>query len=471
MTASALSVAGANLCFAVAGAGLLRTVGGWRTIGGLARRAGLAYMTGLAAVGVVLQLALVAGLPFGVPLVLGVCATLAATGLFARSAVDGPPRAPLPRVLWLPAAVVVGTLALLAVDLLFQPLGVWDAWAQWTSKAKAIVLFDGLDPAYLASEPYRPWNPDYPTALPAIEAAAFSFMDDFDTQVIHLQFWFVLAGSLLALGELLRERVNALLVWPTLLLLALAPSLQILSASALADAPVAVFFALAGVCAWRWLEDDEDLWLRLVAVFAAGAMATKFEGRIFALALFAALLAVVAGQGRRRIVPVAVAAAVSFATLVPWLVWVAVHDVRGIFPTDIDTIVHGDLVGNVDRIPRALASLLGRSLDPTSWLVLVPLAVAAAVLAWRHARDRRGIVFAGVTVGFVYAGLLVVYWATPLDVEWHLRQSAWRVVSGPVLFLAALTPLLLQAALAGASERRAPEESRPADRDQYALTP
>ena len=471
MIGPALSVVAVNACIWIAGAGLLRALGGWRTPRGLARRAGLAYMAGFAAVAVALQLALVLGIPFGTGLVLVVCALLAVSGLLARSTADAGAGEPLPRVLLAPAVVVLATIALLAVDLLFQPLGVWDAWAQWTAKAKAVVLFDGLDPSYLAAEPYRPWNPDYPVGLSAIEAASFSFMGELDTQVLHLQFWFVLAGSLLALAELLRGRVRPLLVWPTLLLVALAPSVQIISASALADVPVALLFALAGVCAWRWVEEGAGLWLCLVVVFASGAMATKVEGRIFALALFAALLVVVAREGRRRLLLVAGAAAVSVATLVPWLAWVAVHDVRGIFPTDLGTVLGADLVGNLDRLPNAVASLLGRSLDPRSWLLLVPLAAAAAVLAGRHASDRRGLGLAALTTALAYGGLLVVYWATPLDVEWHLRQSAWRVVAGPVLLLAALTPLLLQAALDGSSSRRVAVELRREGEGHYPLTP
>ena len=41
------------------------------------------------------------------------------------------------------------------------------------------------------------------------------------------------------------------------------------------------------------------------------------------------------------------------------------------------------------------------------------------------------------------AVLTLAYWTTPLDFDYHVSTSARRVVTGPVLFWASLTPLLL----------------------------
>jgi hypothetical protein len=47
------------------------------------------------------------------------------------------------------------------------------------------------------------------------------------------------------------------------------------------------------------------------------------------------------------------------------------------------------------------------------------------------------------TVLVTMAGLIFVYWATPLDPTWHLRQSGYRVIAGPLLFATFLLPALL----------------------------
>ena len=94
-------------------------------------------------------------------------------------------------------AIAAGMTALMAVDLWFQPLGRWDAWAQWTAKARVIYLFHGLAPSILSTSPYYAMNPDYPTLLPALEASDFTFMGSIDTRVIHVQFWLLFAATVI----------------------------------------------------------------------------------------------------------------------------------------------------------------------------------------------------------------------------------------------------------------------------------
>ena len=447
MSGTVAAVLGANACFLAAGAGLLRGLGGWRTPRGLLARLGLAYVAGVAAVGVLLQLLLVAGAPFGVPLVLVASGTLTATALLGRAGADATgPRLP-PRLLLAPAAVAVGMLALLVVDSVYQPIGAWDAWAQWTAKARALVLFDGLEASLFASDAYRDWNPDYPLLVPALDGADLAFSGGVGTRALALQSWLLLAGFLLAAAELLRDRVRPALVWPTLVLLAVAPAVQIGTAAALADVPLAVFVALAGVCAWRWLESEARLDLALLALLAAAALATKVEGRVFVAALFASIGVALAVTERRRLVPLGVAGAVALVGLVPWSLWAAHHGPTGV--VDVTAAGARERLGELDRVPLAVRELGVALVDPSAWLVLLPVAVAAALLAWRAGGDRRAVAVTSATFALSLAGLVLVYWVTPLDPRWHLDRSAHRVVTAPLLQVAVLTPLLLASALAG----------------------
>jgi hypothetical protein len=45
--------------------------------------------------------------------------------------------------------------------------------------------------------------------------------------------------------------------------------------------------------------------------------------------------------------------------------------------------------------------------------------------------------------GASLAAMVGVYWVTPLDFDYHVATSVRRVVTAPVLFAAAMTPLLL----------------------------
>ena len=446
-----------NLLFFAAGAGLLRLLGAWRTPRGLTRTLGVAYLAGIAAVGVTLQLVLVLGSPFNRWVVIAVCGAFALAGLAARDPVDPPAyRARVPAYLWPASIALVGIVALMAVDLWFQPLGVWDAWAQWTAKARALVVFNGLNVDVLASAPYRPWNPDYPLLVPAIEASDFTFMGHVNTRAIHVQFWLIYAGFLLALLELLRGRVREVLVWPFVLAIALSPAVQIQTASALADVPVGVFFAMAGLFAWRWVVDADRLALKLFPVFAAGAYASKFEGRIYISALSVTMIAVIAITARARLLVTLASVGVAVLVgLVPWSLWASHHHVVGVFSTSLRERLGAGLIGKLDRIPLILEVLAENVFNPSRWLLLGLVILASVVVAWSALPSRVGVWLVVGTLGLVAAGLVLVYWATPLELRWHLAQSARRVVTGPMLFAITLLPLLLESAVRGGRQETA----------------
>ena len=151
--------------------------------------------------------------------------------------------------------------------------------------------------------------------------------------------------------------------------------------------PLALFFALAGVCAWRWLALGEHRALGLLALFAAATCATKFEGLVLVGALLLVLVLLIAGSSRRRAALTAAVGLVALVGVLPWRLWMAAHDVH-----QYHSIAQGlhpeTLWSRLDRIPTAVWALLREMLDPSSWLLLVPIALAAAVLAIA-ARERR----------------------------------------------------------------------------------
>jgi hypothetical protein len=302
----------------------------------------------------------------------------------------------------------------------------------------------------LASAPYRPWNPDYPLLVPAIEASDFTFMGHVNTRAIHVQFWLIYAGLLLALLELLRGRVREVLAWPFVLAVALAPAVHIQTASALADVPVGVFFAMAGLFAWRWVVDADRLAVRLFPVFAAGAYASKFEGRIYISALSVTMIAVIAITARARLLVTLGAVGVAVLVgLVPWSLWASHHHVVGIFSTSLRERLGAGLIGKLDRIPLILQVLTENVFNPSRWLLLGLVVLASVVVAWSALPSRVGVWLIVGTLGLVAAGLVLVYWATPLELRWHLAQSSRRVVTGPMLFAITLLPLLLESAVRG----------------------
>lgn len=444
----------------VVGQALLAGAGIVRSRAAAVRAAGLALVAGWAASGVVLAFALMAGAALGMPLVAAAWVGLAAAGAAAARAVSPLRRAEAPRRprSWpgiAGAAVLAAYLcALLARSLV--PSGDLhpDAWTQWLLKAKVIYFLGGLDSG--AGGLTHQANPDYPPLDPVQEATAFHVLGRADPLALPLLHWILFAAFLGALAFLLRPRTSPALLWPSLAMLALAPRLTALVGSSLADEPLALLIALAGVAGTLWLREREARWAALACVFLAAAALTKNEGLMLGLVL-AATLAVAA----RRRGGLALLAAPLVGWL-PWKLWLHVHAVPTNFGYDFGRIVHpGTLAADRAYLWYGARSLLESLFSPRQWLLIVPAALALGVLA---ARRRRPLAVLGLAFPLVVLlGFSAIYWlgngictwepgtvcnGSWHDVEWLVGSSADRIVASVAVLLAAVFPLL--AADAGA---------------------
>ncbi len=435
MTHDLLGLALVNCCFLAAGAGVTGLAGWWQGRGVL-RALGVSYLAGIAAFGVVAQLLYVLGASLARWQVLAICAALAAGALRGlRGRTPGPSALRLPR---LALAAVAGMLALLAVDLWFQPLWAYDAWTFWTPKAHALYALNGLEPSWFGANDLL--NRDYPLLLPALEAATFRFTG-YETSLLDLQSWLALLAFLAAIVEVGRRLGGRRSVLVAVLLsLVFAPSVADQLASAEADIPLAAMFACGGLAACVWLEERRTGALALAALLAAGCAATKIEGTVFAIALFAPLAILGLRRSRRDGLLAAGAGVGALAIgILPWRIWLSSHHVPEQVTVHRLTSV-SLLSSHADRLPRAAAYLAWKLFDPRAWILLVPLCLVVLVLS---RRERSPVAFfAAAAAGLALAGLLVAYWTTPLPFHYHLATSARRVITGPIFLLAALLPLV-----------------------------
>src|SRR5439155_5960380 len=240
VSGDALRLALFNALLLIAGSGVTGALGWWRGRS-LVRVLGLSYLAGVAAFGVLAQLLYACGASLSTWKVVAVCALLALGGL---GATRGRPLQPATRTRWRLAGVIVaGMLALLAVDLWFQPLWAYDAWTFWTPKAHGLWAL-GLDSRWFTQANLT--SPDYPILLPAVEAAGFHFTG-YEQSLLDLQSLLFFAAFLRAVYELAHEHGDAAVLWAVLAMLAVAPSVADQLAAAEADIPLAVLFATAGL--------------------------------------------------------------------------------------------------------------------------------------------------------------------------------------------------------------------------------
>ena len=128
----------------------------------------------------------------------------------------------------------------------------------------------------------------------------------------------------------------------------------------------------------------------------------------------------------------------------PWELWSRAYSLGNAF-SEAGGAGSVDLLDVTGRLPRAAEAIARELADPSSWLALVALAVVAVALALRKPAGRAAAFFTLAVALASLAAMLVAYWATPLDFDYHVATSVRRVITAPVLFAAAMTPLLLAA--------------------------
>lgn len=436
---------GANALMLVAGLGLLPLLGVARSWRELVARSGLSYLCGLAVAGIVAANLALVRVSFGW---LGLALLAAVTSAAGAWRLRGTARPGWGRPGWITLAGVLALVAVLAEygrAFAVAPLNRYDAWAIWALKGHALYAFGWADPSVFAGSEYRFSNLDYPLLLPSLEAIDFRAMGAFDTRILHLQFLLFLVAALLALAALLRDRVPPLLLWCSLLAIALSPAVFDQLLTAYADLPLALVFAVGVAAAGRWLITNERWTLALAALCFAAALLTKNEGSLFVVGAFFGLMLV--GWERRRTLAVAVAA--DFLLLLPWKVYVWIYDLHDINYSLADSFDADHLSGRLGVGPIAFRTLGGQMLDPLQWGLLAPLfalIVVAALATGLRALPLYAVVWTVVS----WLGLSWIYVISHYEYSSYLDSTKQRVIASIVLGGAALTPLLAAEAWASA---------------------
>jgi hypothetical protein len=429
---------GANALILAAGLGALPLLGVARSWRELASRSGLAYLCGLAIAGVLSAHLALVRLSAGWIVVALLALLLLGAGTWRLRGTETLRWRRPSTLTVVGSAAVVGGLVEYARAFALAPLDVYDAWAIWALKGHALYAFGWADPALFANSSYQFAHLEYPLLLPSLEAIDFRVMGAFDTQLLHLQFFLLLVAGLGALAALLYDRVPPILLWSSLLALMLAPAVFDQLLSALADLPLALFFAAGALAAARWLVTNERWAIWVATLFFAAAVLTKNEGALFVLAAFLGL-AFTAGSRRWR--PLAAAAVIDVLAVLPWHIFTAIHGLNSADYKLTDSFDLGHVIDRLHIAPIAFGTLGVQMIDPRHWgilLVLFAAAVTAGFLVGLRGLPLYGAILAVVS----WLGLTWIYMITHLSYGHYLDVTKQRVISSIVVAGAALTPLL-----------------------------
>lgn len=444
---------GLNVLFLACGLGVVWLVRGLETWGEVARLAGLAYVVGTVCIASLWTLFLIAGGPFSGWVVVGLpVAVSAAMVAIARRLGRPRPRIGSPRAGpgTLVAAVGVAAATLLSEALLrgarLSGLYWWDAWAFWILKAKAIYFFGHLDEEIFRTAA----GPSYPPLVPVLDAATFHAMGRPDVVTLHLQYWLLGIGFVWAVAGILSERrVPAWLLWPSLLLVLVAPRLGRRFLVTEADLLLDYLFVLAALLVLLWLLERERWAIVTATLLMCGMVLTKREGLLLSAVLVASALAVSLRDWRGTWPRLGLCVAAVAAVAAPWRIWYVAHGIEGEAPAGGVSPTN-----DVDRLWPAMRLAFDVLFSSDYWSVIVPVALGAAVLA-ALAREFRGAGFVALLVTLVTLGGGWFVWAIPqLPITQDFGGNPIvRYMGAAALLCAAATPLLLSAAWSSACAR------------------
>ncbi len=437
-----------NTGFAALGLALLFALRGFPRLGDAVRLAGLGHLLGAAVFGILWTQLLVVGLPFsGLAVVATIVFGIAGgIGIGPRLGRPRPLRSGRGEGRPSTSTVLVTATGIALVGLLLeaffrsarlQGLQAFDAWAFWVPKAKAIYFFGGLDEQVFTTAA----GPTYPPLLPILDAASFHAMGSADTVTLHVQFWFLLLGAVAAIAGLLAPHVPAWALWPSLLVVLVAPRFGERLLTPQADVLVDCLFVVAALLLALWLRDGCGWRLAAAAILLAGATLTKREGLLFAAAALTAVLVASWTRGRGRLVRLAGVAGLVAVAALPWRLWYRSRDLGGEAPAELG------LGTSADRAVDALRLSVEVLFDTALWSLAPYLLVGAIVIAVAFG-DRRLALFFGALLGLAFLGgawVTYSYATLPVTADEALNPIV-RYTGALIVMAAAAMPLLVASA-------------------------
>lgn len=436
---------------AAPGAALLWALGIVERLRGLPAALGPAYLTGVALVMPAMIALLTAGLPARLPQFVALSVVL--TGAFAAAGVaaerrgrrvaepaeDDPPGPGGERWIWRAGIAAIALFFAVGATAFVNAPTTGDEATIWTFKAIALFQLDsGLGNDVFESRTGAA-HLHYPILQPVLESTFFRAMGGAKTMEWHMALWVLYGAFVWTVGFLLRRRgAGRLVVLAPVAALALTPAAARGLAIGYADVTVACLAALGALCVGMWVDGAPGRWALLGGVFLGAAANTKNEGQLAAVAVVVALAAVVAAARGRGWRPLAGTAAITAASVVPWLLWRSAQGHED--PVNVplsQSLSLSYLSDRGGRLGSTLDYVFPELTNQGSWLWIAPAFLALALVCLVAGAVRRLAAFYLAATLLMFAGLAWVYWTGRLDIDYWLQSSIARTVTGMILVGAA----------------------------------
>ena len=297
-------------------------------------------------------------------------------------------------VTWLAVRFVV-----LLLDVLFTPLYPWDAWIQWATKARVwyalghIVPFGRSDAWFAANGAL--WfdaSPNYPATVPLWQVWSSVTLGRWDDALMNVPWWLTavaFAGAIF--GALRMSGMSAAAAIVGAWIVSSLPLANVhVALAGYADLPMAAYYALAAIAAWRWTQARTVGHAVLALALAIACVTIKIPGIVWAATLLPGVVLAILPQHGPRII------AIAFAAVLLALAVLAQTD-----PVVLGYRLHLDFAPAWQALVASLF-LLG------NWHLAWYAAIAATMIGWKELRAP-ALASLSVTVGGGALFLLVAF--------------------------------------------------------------
>jgi hypothetical protein len=447
---------------------------------------GPAYLLGVAMTFAVMQLQAIVGVKISLAsalvLIVLLCAALWAIGRRRglESPLPGPAafRTTAERALsWLGIAITTVWFVLGSRSFDQLPTQVDDARI-WSLRTLGVFFYGGLEQDMFTGQAYSTSHLDYPLLVPLLNSTIFRFMGGEDLRLVHLELWICMAAFAWTVGWALASGGRRVLGWlPFVVVLPMLSPVVDNIALGNVDTLVAGFSASGALLIALWLEDGRAGRAVIGGVLLGGAALTKNEGLIAALIVMVVALVVILARRekvpwRERFGPWLVAAGVVAFAIVPWQIWMAVHDISNRDVPGLGTTLSWSYLSDrTDRLDLAFHRLLTVVGNQGVYLWVAPafLALTIAAIAVGRGRMRSIAAFYLASVLLFFASLLWVFWTGVLDIQFHLDTAADRTSITYMMFGLVGLAHLATSAVRWREHASAATAADPADRRPAAL--
>jgi 4-amino-4-deoxy-L-arabinose transferase-like glycosyltransferase len=286
------------------------------------------------------------------------------------------------------------------IDALAMPFVSWDSWCNYGHKAKIFYHTKKIDPTLFTTSHISFPHPDYPPAVPLIEAYIYLFLGTIHEPLAKLWLSFYYPLLILVFYVVLRRCYSSNLALRFAFILSAIP--KILKDASMGGIDVVMtFYVTTGILyLWSYMKDKKDIYLFISSIFLGLGMWIKNE----ALSMY--LIVIVSGFFVWLISPevknsfkkreLKIITIIPMVIILPWLFF---RHHYGVIPDYFK--------GNISDMPYIIASrmsdvlvlLFFEPLQLLNWNILWYLFVAYTVLHFCYFKEKSSTFFLFIVFG------------------------------------------------------------------------